>query len=53
MGEKFCVRIDRVLDYTVETHRQMGMEINVGYHSETDYAGVGLDMFYCNVFHYM
>ena len=31
----------------------MGMEINVGYHSETDYAGVGLDMFYCNVFNYM
>ena len=28
----------------------MRMKINVGYQSEMDYRGVGLDRFYCNSF---
>ena len=28
---------------------QIGMKTKVALHSETDYTGVGLDRFYCNV----
>ena len=45
LTEKFCVRKDKVSDYTVQKIKRkiVDRKINVGNHMETDYTSVGLD----------
>ena len=50
LEEKYCIGINRVLDYTVETNRKGSK--STPNKTERDYTGVGLNGFYCNSIKY-